>query len=163
MKKATFEKNLSYIFDANRAGAKYSIDGGKKFMNHGDFCECLAKSVLGYEAKKDANTRNDKGHDIPELHASVKSWNCSLCDRKDLGDTAEDYFNNFFATELDNTSYLWVYEYGESVDLWFMDRMEFQAFTKACGSWDGYLKKWRFKLCNNKINAYLEAQLAKGE
>lgn len=159
MKKVTFNKNLSYIYNAERKGAKYSIDGGQKWMNHGDLCECLAKSVLGYEAKKDANTRNDKGHDIPELNASVKSWNCGLSDRKDLGNDAESFFNNFFATELPNTQYIWVYEYSEFVDLWFMTSNEFKAFTKACGMWDNYCVKWRFKMCDNKVNAYLESKL----
>lgn len=159
MKKITFTKNLSYIFNAERKGAKYSINGGQTWMNHGDFCECLAKSVLGYEPKKDANTRNDKGHDIPELNASVKSWNCGLSDRKDLGADRKNYFNNFFATELPNTQYIWVYEYGEFVDLWFMTSDEFKTFVQECGMWDEYCKKIRFKLCDNKINKYLENKL----
>ena len=160
MKKLTFVKNLSYIFEADRPRAKYSINGGKSFMNHGDFCECLTKSVLGLEAVKDANTRNDKGHDIPEYNASVKSWNCSLSDRKDLGNTFEEYYNNFFASELDDTNYIWVYEYDEFVDLWFMNSTEFKTFVKDCSMWDEYAKKIRIKLCNSKINAYLEARAA---
>ena len=103
MKKETYENNLSYIFEADRKNAKYSIDGGNHFMNHGDYCECLAKSVLGFEPKKDANTRADEGWDIEEIKASVKSWNCGLSDRKDLKGLGFDEFcKRFFADELPN-------------------------------------------------------------
>lgn len=159
MKKMTYEINLSYSFEAGRKGSKYSIDGGQHYMNHGEFCEVLAKSVLGFEPKKDANTRNDKGHDIEELNASVKSWNCGLSDRKDLGNDKETFLSNFFATELPNTTYIWVYEYGEFVDLWFMNENEFKDFTSFCSTWDNHCQKVRFKLCNNKINNYLESML----
>ena len=56
MKKLTFENNLTYIYNADRKGAKYSLDG-EHYMNHGEYAECLAKSVLGFEVHKDANTR----------------------------------------------------------------------------------------------------------
>ena len=101
MRKETYQNNLSYIFEADRKNAKYSIDGGEHFMNHGDYCECPAKSVLGFEPKKDANTRADEGWDIEEIKASVKSWNCGLSDRKDLKGLGFDEFcKRFFADEL---------------------------------------------------------------
>lgn len=162
MKKEIHRKNLLYIFEPERKGAKYSIDGGEHFMNHGELCEVLAKSVLGYEPKKDANTRHDKGHDIPELNASVKSHKCGLTDRKDLrtGDKWE-YFNEFFATEKPNTIYIWVYEYGDFVNLWYMNRNEFREFVLNCAKWDGSKgqNKWRFNICDNTVNQYLESKL----
>lgn len=161
MRKETYAKNLTYIFDANRANAKYSVDGGQHFMNHGEFCEVLAKSVLGFEPKKDANTRHDKGDDIPELHASVKSYKAGLTDRKDLRTDKWAYFNGFFADEKRDTTYIWVYEYDEFVDLWFMNYDEFKEFVLNCAKWDDNKsqKKCRFTLCNNKINRYLEDKL----
>lgn len=160
MRKETFKKNISYIFDPNRKNAHYSLNG-ETFFNHGDLCEILAKSVLGYEPKKDANTRHDKGHDIPELNASVKSYKCGLSDRKDLRVDKWYFFNKFFADELPNTTYIWVYEYGDFVDLWFMDMNEFKTFVLKCGSWDdgAHEKKWRFTKSNNTINKYLENSL----
>lgn len=158
MRKETYEINLSYTFDANRRGSKYTLDG-ERWMNHGDFCECLAKSVLGFEPKKDANTRNDKGHDIEELNASVKSWNCGLSDRKDLGKDRETYVKTFFSTELPNTTYIWVFESGEYVDLWYLNEEEFRLFVDECAMWDNHCEKIRFKLCNNKINVWLESKL----
>lgn len=158
MRKETYTNNLTFTFDGTRKGAKYTLDG-EHYMNHGEFCECLAKSVLGYDAIKDANTAYDMGHDIPEINASVKSWNCGLTDRK-LADNRAEFVERFFETSDKNTTYLWVYEYGEMVDLWYMNESEFRQFTEQFGNWDGYAKKIRFKTCNNKINAWLESHLA---
>jgi len=161
MRKETYENNLSYIFEADRKNAKYSIDGGKHFMNHGDYCECLAKSVLGYEPKKDANTRADKGWDIEEIKASVKSWNCGLSDRKDLKGLGFDEFcKRFFADELPNTQYIWVHDYGEMVDLYYMSEIEMKEFTKFAAKYYESEQKVRFKLCENKIVQYLEEKVA---
>lgn len=161
MRRETHENNLTYIFNAERVGAKYSIDNGEHWMNHGEYCECLAKSVLGLEPKKDANTRSDEGHDIPELNASVKSWNCGLSDRKDLkGLGFEKFFTRFFADEIKDSIYIWVHDYGEMVDLYFMDMEEMKAFTKACGQYYDYEQKIRFKMCENKIVQYLDSKCA---
>lgn len=158
MKKMTFENNLSYTYSADRKGAKYSLDNGEHYMNHGEYAECLAKSVLGYEPTKDANTRFDQGEDIPELNASVKSWNCGLTDAK-LGETKDEFLAKFWEMSNPTVTYIWVYDYAEMVDLWFMNETEFRMFVEQFGSWDGYCKKIRFKTCNNKINAWLEAQI----
>ena len=77
MIKKTYPITLSYQFDASRKYTKYSVNG-EKWMNHGDFCEILAKHCLGYEPKKDSNTRFDKGADISALNASVKSYGGGL-------------------------------------------------------------------------------------
>lgn len=95
MIKKTFENTLSYQYDATRERAKYTLDG-KKYMNHGDFCEVLAKHCLGFKAEKDKNTRFDMGADIPELNASVKSIRCGLTDTK-LGNEAEIWWNRYWA------------------------------------------------------------------
>lgn len=158
MRKETYENNLNYIYNADRKGAKYSLDGGEHYMNHGEYAECLAKSVLGFNAEKDANTRFDKGEDIPELNASVKSWNCGLTDMK-LADNEKDYLRKFWKMSNHDITYIWVYDYADMVDLWYMTEKEFKQFVKQFGSWDNYCEKIRFKTCNNKINAWLEAQL----
>lgn len=159
MKKMTFTNNLQFEYDGTRKGAKYTLNGGKNWMNHGEYSECLAKSVLGYEAEKDANTAFNMGHDIPEIGASVKSHNCGLTDMK-LADNKADFIERFFEMSDPQTTYIWVYDYADMVDIWFMDTEEFKAFTNQFGSWDGYAKKIRFKTCNNKINAWLEEQIA---
>ena len=157
MEKRTFNNTLTYKYIGDRKGAKYTFDG-EHFMNHGEYAECLAKFVLGYKAEKDANTRFDAGEDIPELNASVKSWNCGLTDTK-LADNKEDFLRKFWEMSNPNVTYIWVYDYADMVDLWFMNTEEFKRFVNHCATWDEHCKKIRFKLCNNKINAYLEAQL----
>ncbi len=163
MKKETYANNLSYIFNAERYGAKYSIDGGNKWMNHGDYCECLAKSVLGFEPKKDANTRSDKDHDIREINASVKSWKCGISDRKDLKaiGNREEFLYQFFHDEIPNTTYIWVNDYDEFVDLYYMNMEEFKKFVDVCASWDNYEQKIRFTKSINTIISYLEKELDK--
>ena len=157
MLKMTKEITLSYVYEGDRKGAKYTLDG-VHFMNHGEFVECVVKDCLGYDPHKDANTRFDKGEDIPELNASVKSWNCGLTDMK-LADNKEEFLRKFWAMSNPTTTYIWAYDYGEMVDIWFMDYKEFQAFTETFGSWDSYCQKIRFKTCNNKINEWLAAHI----
>ena len=106
MKKMTFENTMTYQYIGDRKGAKYTLDG-EHFMNHGEYAECLAKFVLGYKAEKDANTRFDKGEDIPELNASVKSWNCGLTDMK-LADNKEEFLHKFWEMSNPNVTYIWV-------------------------------------------------------
>ena len=161
MKRETYENNLNYIFNPTRANAKYSLDGGQHWMNHGDYCECLAKSVLGFEPHKDANTKHTEGHDIPELNASVKSWNCGLTDRKELRGLGFDKFcETFFNDELEGTIYIWVHDYGEMVDLYYLDMNEMKEFTKNCAKYYDYEAKVRFKMSPNKIIKYLDERVA---
>ena len=157
MIKKTYPITLSYQFDASRKYNKYSTEG-EKWMNHGDFCEILAKHCLGFEPKKDANTRFDKGADIPELNASVKSYNGGLADMK-LSDDPEIWLNRFWAMSDETQIVIWVFEHGEEVDLWFMSHEEFKEFVKIATKWDNHDKKYRFKTCSNKTNAWLEARL----
>ena len=158
MKKVTYENNLPYYYNPDRKGAKYSLDSGEHYMNHGEYIECLVKSVLGYEPKKDANVRFDKGEDIPELNASIKSWNCSLTDMK-LGSTKTEFLARFWEMSNPNTNYIWAFDYADRVDLWYMNSQEFKIFVEELSFWDEYAKRIRFKLCNNKINAWLEAHI----
>lgn len=157
MIKKTYPITLSYQFDANRKYNKYTTNG-KKWMNHGDFCEILAKHCLGYKAEKDPNTRFDKGADISELNASVKSYNCGLTDMK-LGDDPEIWWNRFWAMVDKNQIVIWVCEHDGEVDLWFMTHEEFKEFCIEFAKWDDHSKKYRFKTCSNKTNAWLEARL----
>lgn len=158
MRKMTFENTMTYIYEANRKNAKYSIDGGEKYMNHGEYAECLAKYVLGFEARKDANTAFDKGDDIPELKASVKSWGCGLTDCKDMTKEPEAFMKEFWERD-HSENFIWVDDYADMVDLWIMSRNEFVQFVNRFATWDTYCEKYRIKVCRNKINAWLEAHI----
>ena len=158
MKKVTYVNTMSYIYEADRKGSKYSIDGGEHYMNHGEYAECLAKHLLGYKAHKDACTAFDKGHDIPEMNASVKSLNCSLSDCKGMPKDPIAFMETFWKRDC-SSMFVWVDDYADMVDLWFMDRDEFRQFADRFAVWDKSLEKFRIKICRNKIIAYLEAHI----
>ena len=159
MTREIYENNLKYTYNPNRNRAKYSINDGETWMNHGDFCECLAKSVLGLEPKKDANTPSHLGHDIPELNASVKSNNCGLSDRKDLRHLGkEEFIRKFFADEKRGTIYIYVYESGDYVTLYYMSRKEFRTFINKFAFYDNYCGKIRFPKSETKILAWLDSK-----
>ena len=124
MIKKTYTNTLGFQFDPTRKNAKYTIDG-VKWMNHGEFCEVLAKHCLGYEAKKDGNTAFNAGADIPELNASVKSIRCGLTDMK-LGNDPEIWWERFWKMADETQIAIWVCEHDEEVDLWFMSHEEFK-------------------------------------
>ena len=126
MKKEVYTINIDYIFDTAHKGANYSFDGGQHWSNSGDATEIITKSVLGFEAVKDGNTSYDKGSDIEELRASVKSSRFTLVN-KVLADSFEDTVNVYFATTHSTT---WIY--GVIIEgiitLYFMDEVEFKEF-----------------------------------
>ena len=157
MIKKTYPITIAYQFDPTRKNAKYTIDG-VHYMNHGDFCEILAKDALGYEAKKDANTAFNMGADIPELNASVKSIRCGLTDMK-LGNDPKIWWNRFWAMADPTQIAIWVCEHDGEVDLWFMSHEEFKEFCKEFAKWDGYCNKYRISTCANKTNAWLEKKI----
>ena len=48
MKVITAETPLPYVYDPNHARASYTLNNGKNWMNHGEFCERMAKAILGF-------------------------------------------------------------------------------------------------------------------
>jgi len=152
MTKQMFDINLTYTFDAGRSGAKYTLDG-VHYMNSGEFAEVVTKSVLGFEAHKDANTSYDKGSDIEELNASVKSSKASLTSMV-LADTFEESMNVYF----ENThSSLFIYTVvmDETATLYMMNASEFRAFMTIWAKLNerGVI---RFKATSGKMVAWLE-------
>lgn len=157
MKKMSFENTMNYTFDATRKSAKYTMDG-EHWMNHGEYAECLAKHVLGFKAEKDANTRFDKGEDIPELNASVKSSRAGLTDMK-LGTTRDEFLENFWNMTNKDVQYIWVADHDEEVDLYFMNLTEFKRFVENFGKWDDHCQKIRFTTCSGKMVKWFEENL----
>lgn len=131
MKKATYEINLAYTFDPTHKGANYTFDG-EHWTNGGEFAEVVTKAALGYEAKKDANTRYDVASDIEELNASVKSSRFTLVNFS-LADTFEESINRYFETV---HSTLWIYTViiEDTAMLYYMNRKEFKDFLYTFSS-----------------------------
>ena len=156
MKKITAEIKINYIYDSTRKGAKYSTDG-EHFMNGGEFAEIIAKAVLGYESRKDANTAFDKGSDIPEIEASVKSSKATLVNKK-LADTFEGSIKEYFkATH--SKIFIYVVIIDDTATLYMMNANEFESFIKAFAGMNerGFI---RFKGTSAKTIAWLESAAA---
>lgn len=121
------EITTNYKFDTTHKGAPYTIDG-EHWMNNGEFSEILTKLVLGYELKKDANTRYDEGSDIPERNASVKASRFSLTSVY-LGDTKEEIIKNYFKT-VHSTEWIYTTIIENIVKLYIMNAEEFKEFLE---------------------------------
>ena len=130
MKRVHYNFNKSYTFDPNHNRAHYTFDG-ETYMNNGDFCEVMLKSVLGYNAEKDGNTAYDKGSDIEELCMSVKSSKATLVNRV-IGTDFDSVKETYFAT-VHSTSWAYVTHDAESLDAYYMDRVEFAEFLDNFG------------------------------
>lgn len=125
MKKFTTEIPISYKFNPEHKGANYTFDN-EHWINGGEFAEVITKSVLGYKAKKDANSRYDVASDIEEINASVKSSRFTLVNMI-LADTFEETIKRYFETVHSN---LWIYTViiDSTVTLYYMNRFEFNDF-----------------------------------
>lgn len=117
-----------------QVGNRFQISGENKTMNRGEFAEACVKSVKGYIASKDANTSYDKGNDIPEENASVKSARFTLAE-KVLGETFAEIVENYFRT---TAAEKWIYvEEVEKAVAWYeMDASEFREYLNKFGMMD---------------------------
>lgn len=120
--------NLSYVYDAARKGAKYSINGGKSWLNAGEFMEAVAKAMHGLDAGKDANTRFDEGSDVPEFHASVKSSKASLTNCK-LADDFEGSVRAYFE-QVASSEFWYVTMVDELATIYKMNAKTFERFIR---------------------------------
>lgn len=156
MRKQIEEIKIDYIFDTTHKGANYSLDG-EHWTNGGEFAEVITKSVLGFEAKKDANTSYDKASDIEELNASVKSSRFTLVN-KVLADTFEETINKYFETvHSDKWVYTVVME--STATLYWMDADEFKSFLyQFC--FFNERKAVRCKATSGKMIKWLEERLS---
>lgn len=159
MKKTVHNIKTAYIFDPTSAhkGAHYSTNGGENWMNHGDFCEVIAKDALGFPAYKDANGTYDKTSDIPALRASVKSSKATLVN-KVLGYDFDSCKSMYFAT-VHSTMWIWVSLIDDTVTLYYMNAVEFEAFLDKWATFDKSRKVIRFKVESGIMREWLEEKI----
>ena len=153
MKKIEAEIKINYTFDNNRKGAKYTLNG-LNWMNHGEFAEVVTKNILGFESVKDANTAFDKGSDIPEIKASVKSSKASLTSMK-LADTFEESMNEYFK-RTHSEIFIYTVIIDENATLYMMNEKEFRLFMMNFSSLNER-KVIRFKATSGKMVKFLES------
>lgn len=125
--KFTKSLNLSYHYNPNRSGAKYSLDG-IHWMNGGEFAEAAAKAAHELDPRKDANTRFDEGSDVSEYHASVKSSKASLTNMK-LGETFEKSLRAYFE-QTASCEFWYVTITDELVTIYKMNAEKFERFLR---------------------------------
>jgi hypothetical protein len=125
MKKEVRTITIDYTYDTAHKGTNYTLDG-QHWMNGGEFAEVITKSVLGYEAKKDANTSYDIASDIEELNASVKSSRFTLVN-KVLADTFDETVNKYFET-VHSTVWIYTVVMEETATLYYMTAEEFREY-----------------------------------
>lgn len=142
MKKTTYEMPISYIYNAEKPRAHYTVDG-IHYMNGGEFAEIVDKACKGLEAIKDANTKFDAGSDIEETHTSIKSNNCGLTDEK-LADNKEDFIAEYFRRTA-STNVDWVSIVDDEVTIYNLSMEEFKEFVNRFASWDKHSTKVRIK------------------
>ena len=158
MRKTTHINTMIYTYDPTRESrGKWLVN--EKWLNHGDYAEILCKHCLGFTAEKDANTRYDKGHDIPELAASVKSWQCGLTVKKDMPREKMEFLEVFMAND-PSEQFIFVADVAEEVNLYYLDREEMKNFILDLWHWDTYCNNWRVTSSVNKIFNYFESKLA---
>lgn len=126
MRKEVYSINIDYTFNPAHKGANYTFNNGINWVNNGEFSEILCKSVLGFDSKKDANTPYDKGSDIEELNASVKSSRFTLVNMK-LANTFEESITKYFQT-VHSSIWIYVIVVNDEVNLYYMDKEEFKEF-----------------------------------
>lgn len=154
MKTLTADTPLSYTYDPARGRASYTFDG-EHWMNHGEFCERMAKAILGYKPDKDSVASNKKC-DIPELKASVKSRRCGLSDRKDRPSDPAEFLEKFWREDVAE-QYIWVCDHGDTMNLYFMNEIEFRGFVEKFFRWDKHITNFRMNICDNTSESWLIA------
>lgn len=154
MKKEVKTITLNYTYDTAHKGTNYTLDG-QHWMNGGEFAEVITKSVLGYEAKKDANTSYDVASDIEELNASVKSSRFTLVN-KVLAETFEETINRYFET-VHSTQWIYTVVMEDTCTLYTMTATEFKEFLyKFC--FFNERKQVRAKATSGKMIAWFESK-----
>ena len=156
MKRLEKEINIKYTYDPAHKGAPYTIDG-EHYMNGGDITEIGTKSALGFECKKDGNTPYDKGSDIEEISASVKSSKATVVNMI-LGDTMETSMDVFFAN-VHSTQFIYSILIENMVTMYFMNPAEFREFLTEWAKLNerGYM---RLKATSGKMIKWLEERVA---
>ena len=129
--KITADMPISYIYDATRKGAKFSINDGDSWMNGGELAEVVAKAIHGLDPLKDHHTRFNEGSDIPEFNASVKSSKASLTNKR-LADNFNDSVNAYFA-QVASSEFWYVSIVDEIVTIYKMGTATFERFVRRFG------------------------------
>lgn len=152
MKREEYKINIPYSYNPNIARVPYNING--KNCNIGEAVEIFTKAVLGFSASKDANTSFDKGSDIEEINASVKSGKATLVNSvlgNDFHSIKSEYFKRVHST-------LWIFGViiNDNIILYSMHKKEFELFLDTFGYYDKSRQVIRIKGISGKMLQWLD-------
>lgn len=158
MKKITYTNAMPFTYDPTHRGAHYLI--GDKYKNHGEWCESVVKFHRGYDYLVNPATSYDKGSDIEEMSASVKSSNASLASV--YGATYEIIKNVYFAN-VHSTLWIYVQDVGDEIIEYHMNREEFEIFLDEFHEMSHEsgtnLQKVRIRKTSGKMMRWLEERV----
>lgn len=156
MKRIQYKNTMPYI-TTDRKGAKYLV--GETYKNNGELLELIEIFNYGFDTPK-RNLAFDKGSDIQELNASVKSSGASLACL--YGETKEQIITEYFKRVV-STMWVWL-EFNQETQIvteYRMNKTEFKIFLEmfsVLATESGTHKnKVRFKRTNKKMLEWLES------
>ena len=161
MKKSTYSARTAVTFMPEHSGAPYTINGSK-FFNFGQLAEAVVSEWAGYGFRFDCDhVPFDKGSDIEELNASVKSSGASLACLygADKAEIITEYFARvhssmwIYAVQVD--SEWWLYQMNADEFRKFLE--EFSGLTRESGKEIRY--KVRLKKTSSKMVKWLEEKV----
>ena len=156
MKKLIKTIDFEYHFIPEHKGAPFTFDC-IHYMNAGDFKETAFKKVFGYGDRKDANTPFDKGSDIPELNASIKSGKATLTS-VNLGNNFDEVKHNYFE-RVHSIAWIYVTIIDNSLVAYIMNKTEFSSFMDTFGNYCNDRHVIRFKADSGKMIKWFEDRL----
>lgn len=157
MRKAILLHGLTYTYDGNRKGAKYTFDNGEHWKNGGEATEICLKGGLGFTPTKDGNTPFDVGSDIEPLQMSVKSSKATLTSII-LGYDFDSILKCYFERTASN-QWAWGILIDDTITAYIMNAQEFERFTREWASYDDNRKVIKYKATSGKMIKWLEEQL----
>lgn len=160
MRKYEYTNTMPYLFDETRKGAKYSLDNGKTWKNHGEWCESVAKFHRGLNYLVNPATSYDTGSDIEEINASIKSSNASLACL--YGNNKNQIINEYFAN-VHSTLWIFILNADEQIIEYHMNAIEFKTFLEEWSNIttesDSQLMKIRIKKTSGKMIKWFEERI----
>lgn len=159
----TYTNTLPYTYDPNHTKSHYLIDGSSAYKNRGELCESIAKHHRGIYTEINPNTSWDKGSDIEEEFASIKSSEGGL--GRGIGgydNSASDKIKTYFKNTHSKV-FIWI-EFNEEtqqVTEYQMNKSEFGRFvyyfTRIHNMSNKKEISVRFRKTSKKMIDFLEA------
>lgn len=157
MKSSVYEINFKFQFDAERAGAKYSLDG-EHWLNNGEFLEVADKMVKGFGSKKDANTPFDRGSDIEGTNTSIKSSKATLTSAQ-IGYDFDSIKSCYFA-RVHSNNWDYVAMIDNTIVIYNMNKTEFSGFLDNWSTYEKSRNVIRIKATSNKMLQWLDERVS---